>query len=644
MKMKKRSIVTGWLCSYVIILMIPVVAIFINYAWSIRIIRNEIFQANHLVLDNLGDEIDRYLNREVSLYSYLMQEKVFVNVISSRKKDAQFYYDVAALSATIRKYDQEMSFTIYLRELDYVIGNAGANESVYYYNGMKLPFSDVALYEEWMEALSGEYMDDFFLGRYFHHRTDKTCLVYGNSVNRYAQYEAFNLFLGIPVSALEELTRSLSDGSVLLVGINGETALALSNQGISNVPDGQEPVWGVSSLTETREYMELRKGSFRSDVEYCLMIPKDEFWRELKQARNVLFLSVAVTLLVGIFCVSFILDRNFKPVGLLIRKLAGDTDPGKGLFGMWRGKGKSGKRKVNEYKFIEDAYFRLMGEKNTMYRYIVTQEERMQGSYLLAMMKGRAINTMENRIQLQNGQKMALAGFKVPLMDEKQFLQDEVMLFAVDNIFSELMEGHTFYRIDDGQYLFYLFFAEEEKKAWKGQLMKAAEYLCSFIKERLGISVCGAVSSMIDEPGQLRFIYQDVMEGLRSVELLKKSGVVDIDGRDETGGSGIVQSILAYVEAHFEDSDLNISTIAEEIDRNPKYISRVFKEETGEGILDYVNRLRIRKAQVLIRSGEFTLEQISGMVGYASSKTFRRAFRKETGMTPGNFVANPPGL
>ena len=145
-----------------------------------------------------------------------------------------------------------------------------------------------------------------------------------------------------------------------------------------------------------------------------------------------------------------------------IRKLAGDTDPGKGLFGMWRGKGKSGKRKVNEYKFIEDAYFRLMGEKNTMYRYIVTQEERMQGSYLLAMMKGRAINTMENRIQLQNGQKMALAGFKVPLMDEKQFLQDEVMLFAVDNIFSELMEGHTFYRIDDGQYLFYLFFRQRK--------------------------------------------------------------------------------------------------------------------------------------------------------------------------------------
>ncbi len=75
----------------------------------------------------------------------------------------------------------------------------------------------------------------------------------------------------------------------------------------------------------------------------------------------------------------------------------------------------------------------------------------------------------------------------------------------------------------------------------------------------------------------------------------------------------------------------------EGIERNPKYISRVFKEETQEGILDYMNRLRIKKARTLIKSGKFTLEQIGEMVGYASMKTFRRAFRKETRMTPAGY-------
>lgn len=73
------------------------------------------------------------------------------------------------------------------------------------------------------------------------------------------------------------------------------------------------------------------------------------------------------------------------------------------------------------------------------------------------------------------------------------------------------------------------------------------------------------------------------------------------------------------------------------MERNPKYISRVFKEETQEGILDYMNRLRVKKAKVLIKSGRFSLEQISEMAGYASPKTFRRAFQKETGMTPAGY-------
>ena len=87
--MKKRSVLTGWLCSYIIIMMIPVVTVFVNYAWSMKVIRKEILEANNLVLDNLGDEIDRYLKREMAYESYLLQNRNFLKVIGSRKKDSQ---------------------------------------------------------------------------------------------------------------------------------------------------------------------------------------------------------------------------------------------------------------------------------------------------------------------------------------------------------------------------------------------------------------------------------------------------------------------------------------------------------------------------------------------------------------------------
>ena len=331
-----------------------------------------------------------------------------------------------------------------------------------------------------------------------------------------------------------------------------------------------------------------------------------------------LLISLAVTFVVGLFCVSAVLNRNFKPMASLVEKIGGND-------------GKKG----NEYKLIEDAYFRLMGEKDIMYQRIISQKEQMQSSYLLSVLKGRAMETEEDIIPLQAGQKIALAGFLIPLSEEGQTRQDEVVRFVVDNIFTELMEGYTFYRTEDGPYFFYLFQIQTEGEEWKQSCLKAMEYLCAIVREKMEVSVYGAVSGIVDDPEKIRFLYQDIMQGFESGTMLLRDGVIDTEAGSATGAQGIVNSVMEYVKEHYQDTSLNISMIAEGIGKNPKYISRVFKEETQEGILDYVNRLRIRKAQVLIRSGQFTLEQVSEMVGYASVRTFRRAFQKETGKTPG---------
>lgn len=566
--MKKRSVLAGWLCSYILIMMIPIVTVFVNYAWSMKVIRKEILEANNLVLDNLGDEIDRYLNREMAFESYLLQNRNFLKVISSRKKESQFYKDVAELINHIRVYESDMSCLIYLKHLDYVIDNSGENESHYLYGGMRVGISDMIAYEDWVEELSGTYRGEFLFGRYLHYGTGEDRLVYAQSIDAYSRYEEFNLFVGVPVSLLEELTKSLSEGTRLLMGIEGETALALSSQGTEENWEECASCWGHDRPEETEAYMVIHKASGVEGIEYCLLIPKEAFWRELRQVRNVLYVSVAVTLLVGIACMSMALRHNFRPVDSLIRKISG-----------------GGRERGNEYKLIEDAYFKLVREKDVMHRHMAAQAEDMQGSYLLAMMKGRSIGKAEKAVQ----------------------------------------------------YLFYLFLVQGEEGAFREHCRKSAEYLCGFMWERLEASVRGAVSGIVEDMGELRFAYQKVAEGLERAELLGGYGVVDMGDGEESGGRAIVQRVIQYVEEHYADSNLNISTIAEGMERNPKYISRVFKEETQEGILDYMNRLRVKKAKALIKSGRFTLEQISEMVGYASLKTFRRAFQKETGLTPAGY-------
>ena len=54
---------------------------------------------------------------------------------------------------------------------------------------------------------------------------------------------------------------------------------------------------------------------------------------------------------------------------------------------------------------------------------------------------------------------------------------------------------------------------------------------------------------------------------------------------------------------------------------------------------DYVNALRIEKMSIplLVEHPEYTLDYIAKQSGFNSLSTFRRAFRKQTGTTPGNF-------
>ena len=624
---QKKSILVGWAFSYLIILMIPIITIFIYYAYSTKVIRSEIYEANEMILDNLKDNTDRYLDEQRSFYAYILTNDNFDFLASNPDKDAQFYYDVAKLTeqmANYNYYGTEMSALIYFSEKDYVIYKRGANDSRFVYNSMQLNYPVTMDYEEWVAMLGGEYGGQFLTERYLCYREkSEECVVYAKSVT-YLGEEKINIFISIPISLLEELTKPLASGTNLIIGIDGEAILALSNEGMQEVTDDMRRICRTygEDFFETADYMGVREASNQKGISYCLLIPKEEFWKELRYMRNVLSISLIVTLFVRFCCVTLLLKRNFRPVSDLVSKTVGNS-----------GKG-------NEYKLIENAYSKLVGENNTMYKRIIAQKEIARSNYLLSMMKGRTMEKDESIISLLPGQKIVLAGFSVPLLDEKQIQHDELMLFAVDNIFSELMEKSTFYRIEDGRYLFYLFVVSDNTEEWRKQCLGEANYLCDIMREKWKSLLLAAVSGIEDDLDNLRFLYQDIMEGFEDRKLLGGAGVVDTELKyhSEARNKGIVQSITEYAEEHYSDSSLNITAIAESMGRNPKYISRVFKEETGEGILDYVNRMRISKAQAMLRTRQYSLEQVSEMSGYASVKTFRRAFAKITGTTPGKYM------
>lgn len=95
-----------------------------------------------------------------------------------------------------------------------------------------------------------------------------------------------------------------------------------------------------------------------------------------------------------------------------------------------------------------------------------------------------------------------------------------------------------------------------------------------------------------------------------------------------------VDRIRQVIAEQYGDSELTLYRIAEQVGRPEKYISQLFKEVSGENISDHLERVRMHHASSLLRGEDSTVDDIAARVGYNSSHSFRRAFKRVMGVAP----------
>jgi AraC-like DNA-binding protein len=83
--------------------------------------------------------------------------------------------------------------------------------------------------------------------------------------------------------------------------------------------------------------------------------------------------------------------------------------------------------------------------------------------------------------------------------------------------------------------------------------------------------------------------------------------------------------------------------LADRIGTSPDVLSRAFRRELGVSIVEYRNRLRLRRFMELAPSGQLTLLAACLEAGFGSYPQFHRVFVAETGRTPRAFLRSPRG-
>ena len=95
----------------------------------------------------------------------------------------------------------------------------------------------------------------------------------------------------------------------------------------------------------------------------------------------------------------------------------------------------------------------------------------------------------------------------------------------------------------------------------------------------------------------------------------------------------VILRVKEYIEEHIA-TEISLETVADFVSVNPVYLSKLFKDETGENFIDFVTGLRLEKACALLVSSELSIKEISHKTGYSDQNYFSKLFRRKFNLTP----------
>ncbi|WP_054950445.1 helix-turn-helix domain-containing protein [Numidum massiliense] len=95
--------------------------------------------------------------------------------------------------------------------------------------------------------------------------------------------------------------------------------------------------------------------------------------------------------------------------------------------------------------------------------------------------------------------------------------------------------------------------------------------------------------------------------------------------------------MIRYMNAHFTSDQFSLERMADHFNLSTSYLSRFIKEVTGETFTKHLWRLRSEKVKVLLVTTDQPIKTIVQAVGYVDVPNFTRKFKKEEGITPGQY-------
>lgn len=93
-----------------------------------------------------------------------------------------------------------------------------------------------------------------------------------------------------------------------------------------------------------------------------------------------------------------------------------------------------------------------------------------------------------------------------------------------------------------------------------------------------------------------------------------------------------INQIMEHINEHYAEK-ISLTDLSDRFFVTPSHIARLFKQHVGESVVSYINRVRIKKSQQLLKHG-VSIKDAAEQVGFESLNNYYKYFKIYTGLTP----------
>jgi len=123
------------------------------------------------------------------------------------------------------------------------------------------------------------------------------------------------------------------------------------------------------------------------------------------------------------------------------------------------------------------------------------------------------------------------------------------------------------------------------------------------------------------------------------LQMLSRFLTPDCFGSPESVIHSRISDAINYIQTNLH-KPITVAQLAQRANQNADYFSRLFRENTGERPLSYIQLKRVERAQFLLENTDHPLAEIAAETGFESLSYFTRTFKEKTGQTPGEYKKN----